>query len=160
MAVLPWLTKERIWLEATWIRSWLCSISASAQFFAMLNSCSRWFHGSLEDTILIMFKGELWLVEILLQIMWKIYLNTMQKNFAWKFLTVTEKSQQYQNDFTQLWRQWPRLSQIKFCLTLKLVKSLKLNVKISQTSFRYWLNPYEFGWILTLSNSVTWLLTL
>jgi len=31
-----------------------------------------------------------------------------EKDFAWKFLTVTEKSStsKNQNDFTQLWRQW------------------------------------------------------
>jgi len=43
----------------------------------------------------------------------KKILNTIQKIFAWKFLTVTEKSSKKRNDFTQLWRHWPRLLKVK-----------------------------------------------
>jgi len=47
--------------------------------------------------------------------MLKISLNTTQK-FAWKFLTVSEKSSKNWNDFTQLWRQWPCLRKVKIHL--------------------------------------------
>jgi len=63
------------------------------------------------------FKGGLWLEEkIFLQKNVKRFSEHKPKNYAWKFLTATEKSSKSWNNFTQLWRQWPCLLQIKICI--------------------------------------------